>query len=101
MTSNFWLSEEQFNKISPLLPNKPHGGATSRQLTGLHTARDIDHLASDEAFGSTQLCRREQMPRNRLRTLGGGLRLFVLGNSSRLKLLIDVSRRLGFSPTAY
>lgn len=25
MTSNFWLSEEQFDKISPLLPNKPRG----------------------------------------------------------------------------
>ncbi len=23
MSSNFWLSEEQFNKINPLLPNKP------------------------------------------------------------------------------
>ena len=23
--SNFWLSDEQFNKISPLLPNKPRG----------------------------------------------------------------------------
>ena len=25
MSGNFWLSEEQFNKIKPLLPNKPRG----------------------------------------------------------------------------
>ena len=25
MLSNFWLTEEQFNKIIPLLPNKPRG----------------------------------------------------------------------------
>ena len=25
MSSNFWLTEEQFCKISPLLPNKPRG----------------------------------------------------------------------------
>ena len=25
MSSNFWLTEEQFNTISPLLPNKPRG----------------------------------------------------------------------------
>ena len=25
MSSNFWLTEEQFNKISLLLPNKPRG----------------------------------------------------------------------------
>ncbi len=25
MSSNFWLTEEQFSKISPLLPNKPRG----------------------------------------------------------------------------
>ncbi len=25
MSSNFWLTEEQFNKIKPLLPNKPRG----------------------------------------------------------------------------
>ncbi len=25
MSSNFWLSEDQFSKISPLLPNKPRG----------------------------------------------------------------------------
>ncbi len=25
MTGTFWLSEEQFNKIRPLLPNKPRG----------------------------------------------------------------------------
>lgn len=25
MSPNFWLSEEQLNKISPLLPNKPRG----------------------------------------------------------------------------
>lgn len=25
MSSNFWLTEEQFNKISPLQPNKPRG----------------------------------------------------------------------------
>ena len=25
MSSNFWLTEEQFNKISPLLANKPRG----------------------------------------------------------------------------
>lgn len=25
MSLTFWLSEEQFNKISPLLPNKPRG----------------------------------------------------------------------------
>ena len=25
MSSNFWLTAEQFNKIKPLLPNKPRG----------------------------------------------------------------------------
>ncbi len=25
MSSNFWLTEEQFHKIKPLLPNKPRG----------------------------------------------------------------------------
>ena len=25
MSGNFWLTEEQFNKIKPLLPNKPRG----------------------------------------------------------------------------
>ncbi len=25
MSSHFWLTEEQFNKIRPLLPNKPRG----------------------------------------------------------------------------
>ncbi len=25
MSSNYWLTAEQFNKISPLLPNKPRG----------------------------------------------------------------------------
>ncbi len=25
MSSNFWLTEEQFSKINPLLPNKPRG----------------------------------------------------------------------------
>ncbi len=25
MSSNFWLTEEQFRKIKPLLPNKPRG----------------------------------------------------------------------------
>ena len=25
MSSNFWFTEEQLNKISPLLPNKPRG----------------------------------------------------------------------------
>ncbi|PID37271.1 MAG: hypothetical protein CSA70_12145 [Rhodobacterales bacterium] len=25
MSSNYWLSKEQFNKIKPLLPNKPRG----------------------------------------------------------------------------
>ena len=25
MSLNFWLTEEQFNKINPLLPNKPCG----------------------------------------------------------------------------
>ncbi len=25
MSSHFWLTEEQFNKIKPLLPNKPRG----------------------------------------------------------------------------
>ena len=25
MSSNYWLSDEQFNKIKPLLPNKPRG----------------------------------------------------------------------------
>ena len=25
MSSHFWLSEQQFNKISPFLPNKPRG----------------------------------------------------------------------------
>ena len=25
MSLNFWLTEEQFNKISPLFPDKPRG----------------------------------------------------------------------------
>ena len=25
MSSNVWLTEEQFSKISPVLPNKPRG----------------------------------------------------------------------------
>ena len=27
MSSNFWLTEEQFHKINPLLSNKPRGVA--------------------------------------------------------------------------
>lgn len=38
MSSNYWLSEEQFHKIRPLLPNKPRGVARvddRRVLSGI------------------------------------------------------------------
>ncbi len=50
MSSNFWLTEDQFNKINPLLPNKPRGVARvddRRVLSGLFLCLQRGYLWSD------------------------------------------------------
>jgi len=48
MSGTFWLSEEQFNKIKPLLPNKPRGvpRVDDRKVLSLRVASALFSIGS-------------------------------------------------------
>ena len=80
MSSNFWLTEEQFNQISSLLPNKPRGVPRvddRRVLSGII-------FAFSGAIAGL-MCRRNMAPPRRSTTAGSvGRRQVCLRVSSKL-----------------
>ena len=85
MSLNFWLTEEQFKKIQPLLPNKPRGvarlPACSRQAGGSCQASSI--VFSGDIGGAMSL-RNTARPRRSTIATGAGLRRVCSNAYSRL-----------------